>query len=326
MSTTKRKPYTHLACQNCKSKHLKCDGQRPLCGSCTSKGISCVYRDERNRKREAPGKIEESYREYATALVAQKNKWKAKYYALKALYDPANQLHSIGDLDSEDEEVPLFKKMKLSKRPRDRKISQRRWTIGDSDPEHDPQYRKHLKNVASSAGSPMSLDYASAGSAESPEFNNVPHSWIPPVHQQKLSSAPNPRMFKLSQESSISGRSFLRAPPGAFRHQQQQNVSRSRSYSLDGRTRSTHVSTFDDIDTTFSHVPSPPTDSIPALYNLNSPPVQFPPQQFPIKSEFPIKQEPLFMPSDQLEFSHVEPLNQFSGVPDHSLIDNQDWL
>lgn len=43
MKGTKRKPYTRLACENCKAKHQKCDGQRP-CFNCSKKKITCEYR------------------------------------------------------------------------------------------------------------------------------------------------------------------------------------------------------------------------------------------------------------------------------------------
>lgn len=49
----KRRPYTHLACQMCKEKHIKCDGVKPECTYCRAKRVPCVYREERNRKRDA---------------------------------------------------------------------------------------------------------------------------------------------------------------------------------------------------------------------------------------------------------------------------------
>lgn len=47
----KRRPYTRLACFNCRDKHQKCDGQKPACFNCLSKGLECHYREERNKRR-----------------------------------------------------------------------------------------------------------------------------------------------------------------------------------------------------------------------------------------------------------------------------------
>lgn len=48
--TNKRRKITSLACENCRSSHLKCDGLE-TCGSCTRKGLICVYPESKRRGR-----------------------------------------------------------------------------------------------------------------------------------------------------------------------------------------------------------------------------------------------------------------------------------
>lgn len=55
MTNNKRRKITTLACENCRSSHLKCDGAE-TCGSCTRKGLTCVYPESRRRGRK-PSKI-----------------------------------------------------------------------------------------------------------------------------------------------------------------------------------------------------------------------------------------------------------------------------
>lgn len=43
----KRKAVT-LACQRCRTRKGKCDGARPACWSCSSKGVQCEYDDDPN--------------------------------------------------------------------------------------------------------------------------------------------------------------------------------------------------------------------------------------------------------------------------------------
>ncbi|KAH6621622.1 hypothetical protein B0J18DRAFT_432974 [Chaetomium sp. MPI-SDFR-AT-0129] len=38
-----RKAHTRVACEGCRRKRIKCDGQRPICTSCTTHGTPCTY-------------------------------------------------------------------------------------------------------------------------------------------------------------------------------------------------------------------------------------------------------------------------------------------
>eukprot|EP01127_Copromyxa_protea_P006418 TRINITY_DN1627_c0_g1_i2.p1 TRINITY_DN1627_c0_g1~~TRINITY_DN1627_c0_g1_i2.p1 ORF type:complete len:203 (+),score=14.29 TRINITY_DN1627_c0_g1_i2:92-700(+) len=78
----KRRPYTRLACFNCRDKHQKCDGQRPVCFNCLSKGLECNYREERNKRRDVDGGNEEN-----NALRAEVEFWQTKYMELKRFVD-----------------------------------------------------------------------------------------------------------------------------------------------------------------------------------------------------------------------------------------------
>eukprot|EP01125_Pyxidicula_operculata_P021697 TRINITY_DN851_c0_g4_i1.p1 TRINITY_DN851_c0_g4~~TRINITY_DN851_c0_g4_i1.p1 ORF type:complete len:374 (+),score=50.18 TRINITY_DN851_c0_g4_i1:174-1295(+) len=86
-SKAKRKPYTHLACDYCKDKHLKCDGRKPSCSTCALKRFECRYREERNRKRDAHSramqKIEDDLRAKVMGLEHETEKWKQLYFNLK---------------------------------------------------------------------------------------------------------------------------------------------------------------------------------------------------------------------------------------------------
>eukprot|EP01127_Copromyxa_protea_P014624 TRINITY_DN4112_c0_g1_i1.p1 TRINITY_DN4112_c0_g1~~TRINITY_DN4112_c0_g1_i1.p1 ORF type:complete len:315 (+),score=27.00 TRINITY_DN4112_c0_g1_i1:77-1021(+) len=79
----RRRPYTHLACTQCKEKHQKCDGQKPVCSTCSVKQIECTYRPERNKKREG----QDSSQEEAAYLRAEIMMWKDKYDQLKKFVD-----------------------------------------------------------------------------------------------------------------------------------------------------------------------------------------------------------------------------------------------
>ena len=46
-NTTRKRRKTLIACDNCRDKKVKCDGQRPVCGYCTKKGWSsdkCIWK------------------------------------------------------------------------------------------------------------------------------------------------------------------------------------------------------------------------------------------------------------------------------------------
>jgi hypothetical protein len=80
----KRKPYTHLACACCKSKHIKCDGGKPSCQSCLSKKLECHYREERNMRRStSKSQIkEEEFKDQLSQLQKEVEYWKSRYYTL----------------------------------------------------------------------------------------------------------------------------------------------------------------------------------------------------------------------------------------------------
>lgn len=48
------KPTVTAACQECRSKHAKCDGLNP-CSSCVKKEIQCVYDAARKKRGPVPG-------------------------------------------------------------------------------------------------------------------------------------------------------------------------------------------------------------------------------------------------------------------------------
>jgi len=81
-SSNKRRPYTRLACFSCKEKHQKCDGSQP-CINCSSKGLECRYREERNRRRDKDSDLHEEI----TELQAQVDQWKDRYLTLKKFVD-----------------------------------------------------------------------------------------------------------------------------------------------------------------------------------------------------------------------------------------------
>jgi hypothetical protein len=80
----KRKPYTHLACAGCKSKHIKCDGGKPSCQSCVSKKLECHYREERNMRRSSSKSQikEEEFKDQLLQLQQEVEYWKSRYYTL----------------------------------------------------------------------------------------------------------------------------------------------------------------------------------------------------------------------------------------------------
>jgi len=93
----KRKPYTHLACACCKSKHIKCDGGKPSCQSCLAKKLECHYREERNMRRSSSKSQikEEEFKDQLFQLQREVEYWKSRYYTLIQLINgnvpPPNQ-------------------------------------------------------------------------------------------------------------------------------------------------------------------------------------------------------------------------------------------
>lgn len=79
----RRRPYTHLACTQCKEKHQKCDGQKPVCSTCSMKQIECTYRPERNKKRDG----ESASQEEVAYLRSEIYQWKERYEQLKKFVD-----------------------------------------------------------------------------------------------------------------------------------------------------------------------------------------------------------------------------------------------
>lgn len=49
---SKRKPRVSLACEQCRTRKVRCDGQNP-CSGCRHSGTSCVYRSPRREKKQA---------------------------------------------------------------------------------------------------------------------------------------------------------------------------------------------------------------------------------------------------------------------------------
>jgi len=81
-NTKKRTPYTRLACQYCKEKHQKCDGNKPACMNCIKKNLECNYRQERNsiaQKRSAPLPPQEEVDYLRSKLFL----WKRRYTQLR---------------------------------------------------------------------------------------------------------------------------------------------------------------------------------------------------------------------------------------------------
>lgn len=44
--TSKKRKVISLACQRCRSRKVRCDGERPACSQCCSRGVSCHYDDD----------------------------------------------------------------------------------------------------------------------------------------------------------------------------------------------------------------------------------------------------------------------------------------
>lgn len=80
----KRSPYTRLACFTCREKHQKCEGQRPVCLNCQTKGLQCVYREDRKKKRE---ESDFSLMDEKVRLTEELEQWKRKYSQLKKFVD-----------------------------------------------------------------------------------------------------------------------------------------------------------------------------------------------------------------------------------------------
>ncbi|WWC62367.1 uncharacterized protein I303_104963 [Kwoniella dejecticola CBS 10117] len=49
-SQSKRATHTSRACDNCRRRKIRCDGQYPLCGVCKERNCPCEYKDEDKRK------------------------------------------------------------------------------------------------------------------------------------------------------------------------------------------------------------------------------------------------------------------------------------
>ncbi|KAK2031992.1 hypothetical protein LX32DRAFT_237142 [Colletotrichum zoysiae] len=50
LQRTQRRKVTQLACDNCRTKKTSCDGERPVCDSCSRRSLSCVYSADTSRK------------------------------------------------------------------------------------------------------------------------------------------------------------------------------------------------------------------------------------------------------------------------------------
>ncbi|TFY65610.1 hypothetical protein EVG20_g5476 [Dentipellis fragilis] len=58
MSTSKRGTYTRRACNYCRRRKIKCDGQVPVCASCKGAGRECTWDSEHDRKPPSPQYVE----------------------------------------------------------------------------------------------------------------------------------------------------------------------------------------------------------------------------------------------------------------------------
>jgi hypothetical protein len=60
-----------MACENCRTKKIRCDSARPSCKQCDQRSLSCVYINERQKRRRLSGsEIEERFRQLES-LVGQ---------------------------------------------------------------------------------------------------------------------------------------------------------------------------------------------------------------------------------------------------------------
>ena len=48
--TGRKRRRTVQACEECRDRKRKCDGIRPVCGSCSRKPGRCIWNDHRNTK------------------------------------------------------------------------------------------------------------------------------------------------------------------------------------------------------------------------------------------------------------------------------------
>ena len=59
--SAQRRTHVTTACTNCRHNKLKCDGQKPRCGSCTNKGHECVYQLGKDKRQFSLRKVTAAY-------------------------------------------------------------------------------------------------------------------------------------------------------------------------------------------------------------------------------------------------------------------------
>ncbi|OQV08084.1 Fungal Zn2-Cys6 binuclear cluster domain-containing protein isoform 3 [Cladophialophora immunda] len=60
-TTQPRRSHVTTACTNCRQNKLKCDGQKPTCGTCLTKGHECEYQLGKDRRQFSLRKVSDAY-------------------------------------------------------------------------------------------------------------------------------------------------------------------------------------------------------------------------------------------------------------------------
>ncbi|KAG8163233.1 hypothetical protein KVR01_006530 [Diaporthe batatas] len=67
----KKRQRVSVACLACRHKRMRCDGQQPVCGSCLSRGVECIFQHAENKRRPPSKKYVESLQARIRHLEAQ---------------------------------------------------------------------------------------------------------------------------------------------------------------------------------------------------------------------------------------------------------------
>ncbi|KAL2272583.1 hypothetical protein FJTKL_06300 [Diaporthe vaccinii] len=103
----KKRQRVSLACLACRHKRMRCDGQQPICGSCTSRGTECKFQHAENKRRPPSKKYVESLQARIRHLEAQVISLGSKPADTSANLDLAPDFEEEDDATGADEEGPL---------------------------------------------------------------------------------------------------------------------------------------------------------------------------------------------------------------------------
>mmetsp|Transcript_14366 Transcript_14366/g.15928 ORF Transcript_14366/g.15928 Transcript_14366/m.15928 type:complete len:507 (-) Transcript_14366:125-1645(-) len=92
----KRTTTTALACGACRSSHLKCDGRKPVCTRCLSKGLECDWSRKHRKRGPVAGKLSTLEQQVAALSLQIKQKDQVVEY-WKKLYDSQKSANEQGE-------------------------------------------------------------------------------------------------------------------------------------------------------------------------------------------------------------------------------------